>query len=468
MENIKVHCSYTELVDPEMLVPNPRNPNQHPKRQIELLAKIIQTQGWRAPVTVSNRSGFIVRGHGRLAAAMLLGCKVPVERQDYASEAEEWADLVADNRIAELASIDTEEMARLLSDLSGLDIDIELTGYSGKALDNLLADIRAQEVREDDFDPESTAASIKEPVSKRGDVWILGRHRLMCGDSTMAADVTKLMDTQSAALIFTDPPYNVDYQGHTKEKLKIKNDKMDTDTFRAFLIDTFRNFYNVASPGAAIYICHADSAGNEFREAMAAANWTLKQCLIWVKNQFVIGRQDYQWQHEPILYGWRTDGRHSFFGGRKQGTVLEDLPIVIQEQEDHALICVAVGLEQVVIRARDVEVVSRADDSIMTAWRFEKPIRNGEHPTMKPIALCARAIQNSSRPGDIVLDGFGGSGSTLIAAEQTGRRCFSMECDPVYADVIVRRWEEFTGQRAERIKDGVVNAEEGKEKDCNP
>lgn len=369
MENIKVHCSYTELVDPEMLVPNPRNPNQHPKRQIELLAKIIQTQGWRAPVTVSNRSGFIVRGHGRLAAAMLLGCKVPVERQDYASEAEEWADLVADNRIAELASIDTEEMARLLSDLSGLDIDIELTGYAGKALDNLLADVRAQEVREDDFDTAGTAASIKEPI--------------------------------------------------------------------------------------------------EFREAMAAANWTLKQCLIWVKNQFVIGRQDYQWQHEPILYGWRTDGRHSFFGGRKQGTVLEDLPIVIQEQEDHALICVAVGLEQVVIRARDVEVVSRADDSIMTAWRFEKPIRNGEHPTMKPIALCARAIQNSSRPGDIVLDGFGGSGSTLIAAEQTGRRCFSMECDPVYADVIVRRWEEFTGQRAERIKDGVVDAEEGKEKDRN-
>ena len=209
MENIKVHCSYTELVDPEMLVPNPRNPNQHPKRQIELLAKIIQTQGWRAPVTVSNRSGFIVRGHGRLAAAMLLGCKVPVERQDYASEAEEWADLVADNRIAELASIDTEEMARLLSDLSGLDIDIELTGYAGKALDNLLADVRAQEVREDDFDPASTAASIKEPISKRGDVWILGRHRLMCGDSTMAADVTKLMDTQSAALIFTDPTTSI-------------------------------------------------------------------------------------------------------------------------------------------------------------------------------------------------------------------------------------------------------------------
>ena len=408
-----------------------------------------------------------MRGHGRLAAAMLLGCKVPVERQDYASEAEEWADLVADNRIAEIASIDTEEMAKLLSDLSGLDIDIELTGYAGKTLDNLLADVRAQKVKEDDFDPASAAASIKEPVSRLGDVWILGRHRLMCGDSTMATDVEKLMDRQTAALIFTDPPYNVDYEGHTKEKLKIKNDNMSADGFRAFLISAFRNFYNAALPGAAIYVCHADSVGIEFREAMAAANWTIKQCLIWVKNQFVIGRQDYQWQHEPILYGWRTDGRHSFFGGRKQGTILEDLPIVIQEEKDHALICVTVGLEQVVIRARDVEVISRADDSIVTAWRFEKPIRNGEHPTMKPIALCARAIQNSSRPDDVVLDGFGGSGSTLIAAEQTGRRCFLMEYDPLYADVIVRRWEEFTGQKAEQIKDGSIDAEEEQEKDRN-
>ena len=333
MGEIKIHCQYTELCDAASLVPNPRNPNRHPRRQIELLAKIIETQGWRQPVTVSNRSGFIVRGHGRLEAAMLIGCKVPVERQDYASEAEEWADLVADNRIAELASIDNDELAKLLSDLDGLDIDMELTGYSGKALDNLLADIRTHEVKEDGFDAAGAAASIQEPVSKRGDVWTLGRHRLMCGDSTIESDMAKLMDGRRAAMIFTDPPYNVDYQGSTKAKLKIKNDNMTAEAFRGFLTEAFRNLHKSAEEGAAIYICHADSAGNEFREAMSASGWSLKQCLIWGKNQFVIGRQDYQWQHEPILYGWRTDGTHRFFGGRKQGTVIEDSPIVLQEQE---------------------------------------------------------------------------------------------------------------------------------------
>ena len=451
MGEIKIHCQYTELCDAASLVPNPRNPNRHPKRQIELLAKIIETQGWRQPVTVSNRSGFIVRGHGRLEAALLLGCKVPVERQDYASEAEEWADLVADNRIAELASIDNDELAKLLSDLDGLDIDMELTGYTGKALDNLLADIRTHEVKDDGFDAAEATKKIKKPTSKRGDIWILGRNRLMCGDTTIAADMEKLMDGRRATMVFTDPPYNVDYQGNTKEKLKIKNDNMTAEAFKSFLTEAFRNLHQSADEGAAIYICHADSAGNEFRGAMAASGWALKQCLIWVKNQFVIGRQDYQWQHEPILYGWREGEAHRFFGGRKQGTVIEDSPIVLQEQEDATLICVTVGTEQIIIRAKEAEIISRADDTVMTIWRFEKPVRNGEHPTMKPIPLCARAIENSSREGEIVLDGFGGSGSTLIAAEQTGRSCYMMECDPVYADVIIKRWEEFTGQKAERI-----------------
>ena len=454
MSDIKIHCQYTELCDAASLVPNPRNPNRHPKRQIELLAKIIESQGWRQPVTVSNRSGFIVRGHGRLEAALLIGCKVPVERQDYESEAEEWADLVADNRIAELASIDNDELAKLLSDLDGLDIDMELTGYSGKALDNLLADIRTHEVTDDGFDAAEAAKSIKEPTSKRGDIWILGRHRLMCGDSTIESDMARLMDGRRAAMVFTDPPYNVDYQGGSAKRLKIKNDNMTAEAFKAFLTEAFINLHHSAEDGAAIYICHADSAGNEFREAMAASGWSLKQCLIWVKNQFTLGRQDYQWQHEPILYGWREGEAHRFFGGRKQSTVIEDSPIVLQEQEDATLICVTIGTEQVVIRAKEAEIVSRADDSVMSIWRFEKPVRNGEHPTMKPIPLCARAIQNSSTEGEIVLDGFGGSGSTLIAAEQTGRSCYMMECDPVYADVIIKRWEEFTGQKAERIGDG--------------
>jgi DNA modification methylase len=448
----QIHCSYMELSDPALLVPNPRNPNQHPKRQIELLAKIIETQGWRAPVTVSNRSGFVVRGHGRLQAALLLGCQVPVDRQDYASEAEEWADLIADNRIAELAEIDGEELAKLLHDLDGLDLDMDLTGYTDKQVDNLLADIRMEPVQDDGFDAAAAAEEVASlPQSTYGDIWQLGRHRLMCGDATKLEDMRRLMDGRQAAVIFTDPPYNVDYQGGTQDKLKIKNDNMPAAEFKEFLTSAFSCLFSVARPGAAIYICHADSIGNEFREAMAAGGWCLKQCLIWVKNQFVLGRQDYQWQHEPILYGWRPDGPHQFLGGRKQGTVWEDLPVTIRDDGDSKIICVTMGTEQVVIRAKAAEVVSQASDSLMTTWRFEKPLRNGEHPTMKPIPLCARAIQNSSRPDEVVLDSFGGSGSTLMAAEQTGRSCCTMELDPVYVDVIIRRWEEYTGQKAVKL-----------------
>ena len=448
----QIHCSYTELSDPALLVPNPRNPNQHPKRQIELLAKIIESQGWRTPVTVSNRSGFVVRGHGRLQAALLLGCQVPVDRQDYTSEAEEWADLIADNRIAELAEIDGEELAKLLHDLDGLDLDMDLTGYTDKQVDNLLAGIRMEPVQDDGFDAAAATEEVAGiPQSTYGDIWQLGRHRLMCGDATKLEDMRRLMDGRQAAVIFTDPPYNVDYQGGTQDKLKIKNDNMPAAEFKEFLTSAFSCLFSVARPGAAIYICHADSVGNEFREAMAAGGWCLKQCLIWVKNQFVLGRQDYQWQHEPILYGWRPDGPHQFLGGRKQGTVWEDLPITIQDDGEDKVICVTLGTEQVVIRAKAAEVVSQASDSLMTTWRFEKPLRNGAHPTMKPIPLCARAIQNSSRSDEVVLDSFGGSGSTLMAAEQTGRFCCTMELDPVYVDVIIRRWEEYTGQKAVKL-----------------
>ena len=449
---VQIHCAYTEVVDPALLTPNPRNPNHHPKRQIELLAKIIQSQGWRAPVTVSNRSGFVVRGHGRLQAALLLGCKVPIDRQDYASDAEEWADLIADNRIAELAEIDNDELAGLLHELDGMDFDTDLTGYTGKQLDNILADIRQETVKDDGFDAVAAAEeAVKAPRSSYGEVWRLGRHRLMCGDATKPEDMRRLMDGQKAAVIFTDPPYNVNYHGDTKDKMTIKNDNMSAEKFQAFLTTAFSRLYSAARPGAAIYICHADSAGNEFREAMTASGWGLKQCLIWVKNQFVIGRQDYQWQHEPILYGWRPDGAHRFYGGRKQSTIIDDLPITIQRDGEVNLICVSIGGEQVVIRAKEAEVISCVSDEIMTTWRFDKPLRNGDHPTMKPILLCARAIQNSSSQEEIVLDSFGGSGSTLMAAEQTGRSCYTMEIDPIYADVILRRWEAFTGQTAEKL-----------------
>lgn len=451
MNEIKVYCSHTEMVDPATLLPNPRNPNTHPKKQIELLAKIIQSQGWRAPVTVSNRSGFVVRGHGRLLAALLLGSMVPIDRQDYESEADEWADLIADNRIAELSEIDDTLLAELLAEIGSSEIDLDLTGYTTKQIDNLLANLPQEEISDDNFDAVSAAEdAAKSPRAKRGDIWQLGKHRLMCGDSTLLENVKQLMDGNVANMIFTDPPYNVAYEGGTKEKLKIKNDNMPAAEFQKFLLSAFSCMYEAVSPGAAIYVCHADTVGSDFRKAMSDSGWSIRQCLIWVKNQFVLGRQDYQWQHEPILYGWRPDGPHQFYGGRKQGTIIDnDSPVVVQDNQDGtSFICVQVGLEQVVLRGRDISVVSNANDSLMSTWRFEKPVRNGEHPTMKPIPLCARAIQNSSKPHEVVADFFGGSGSTLMAAEQTGRVCYCMEYDPVYVDVIVRRWEDYTGQKA--------------------
>jgi len=452
-DNIPVYCAFDELIDITTLVPSPRNPNQHPQKQIELLAKIIKNQGWRAPITVSNRSGFVVRGHGRLLAAQLMGVdQVPVDRQDYATEAEEWADLIADNRIAELSQIDDTMLASLLSEINTADFDVNLTGFSDKQIDNLLADFNTAEVKEDGFDPAAAAAEIKEPITKPGDVWQLGRHRLMCGDATKLGDVEKLMAGDLAAMVFTDPPYNVAYEGGTADKLTIKNDNLPADQFSQFLHDAFKSMFAVTDPGGAIYICHADSEGANFRGALQDTGWLLKQCLIWAKNQFVLGRQDYQWQHEPILYGWKPGAAHRFYGGRKQGTVIEEAaPIIVQQDDDGALLTFTAGIQSVTIRVPSFEVLQSGDDSLSTVWRFEKPLRNGEHPTMKPIGLCARAIQNSSKPGDIVLDLFGGSGSTLMAAEQTGRVCHMLEVDPVYCDVIIRRWEEFTGQKAVKL-----------------
>ena len=271
----------------------------------------------------------------------------------------------------------------------------------------------------------------------------------MCGDATKPADVDKLMDGRLAAMIFTDPPYNVAYEGGTSDKLTIKNDDMPTEKFNQFLRDAFQCMFSSVEPGGAIYVCHADSEGSNFRGALQDAGWMLKQCLIWAKNQFVIGRQDYQWQHEPILYGWKPGAAHRFFGGRKQGTVIEEIaPITVRQDDNGALLSFTAGLQTVTIRVPSYEVLQSGDDSLSTIWRFDKPLRNGDHPTMKPIGLCARAIQNSSRPGEIAADFFGGSGSTLVAAEQTGRECRTMELDPVYCDLIVKRWEEFTGQKA--------------------
>ena len=447
MADIKICCSHSKMVNIHELVEHPKNPNKHPAKQLEMLAKIIEAQGFRRPIVVSSRSGYVIIGHGRLQAARLLGMEqVPVDYQDYKTEAAEYADMVADNKIAELAEFDNTIFKDILKDIDD-GFDFDLFGVKDNELNALLAENSADEVSEDNIDYESAIETArKNPRIQFGQVAVLGRHRLMCGDSTNALSVGQLMDGKLANMVFTDPPYNVNYQGNTKDKLKIKNDNMKPADFAKFLAAAMANLYEASAPGAAIYVCHADSAGTDFRQCMANAGWQVKQCLIWVKNSFVMGRQDYQWQHEPILYGWKPGAAHKFYGGRKQSSVIENVPFIVEEQEDgskHLHFVTSAG--EIVIKATGYEVLPESEGTI---WRVPKPTKNAEHPTMKPITLCARAIINSCPKNGNVLDLFGGSGSTLIACEQVDRTCFTMELDPIYATVIINRFEAMTGIKA--------------------
>lgn len=279
-----------------------------------------------------------------------------------------------------------------------------------------------------------------------GDIWLLGRHRLMCGDSTKEADVARLMGGRQADLLLTDPPYNVNYEGGTKEKMTIANDNMEDAAFVAFLLDAFTNADKAMKPGAAFYIWHADSKGWEFRSALKDAGFTLRETLIWVKNSLVLGRQDYQWQHEPCLYGWKDGAAHFFTDDRSQATVFEDAGIDYKKLKKDELL-------QIVLKLTDPNTPS-------TVLYEDKPTHNDIHPTMKPVRLMARLMKNSSRQEELVLDLFGGSGSTLIAAEQTKRTCYTMEFDPKYCDAILDRWEKLTGEEAECIYSKTDTGEE--------
>lgn len=277
-----------------------------------------------------------------------------------------------------------------------------------------------------------------DPTARRGDVWQLGCHRVMCGDSTDPADVARLMDGVQADLLLTDPPYNVNYEG--SDGKKIANDDMDDGLFREFLEKAFRNARDVCAPGAAAYVFHADTEGETFRAAFREAGWGLHGCLVWVKNGMVLGHSDYQWQHEPCLYGWLPGAPHYFVNDRTQSTVIDD-----ENPPDPA----KMKKDELVELTKKLLAERRGLES--TVIRCDKPARNAEHPTMKPIPLCGRLIRNSSLPGQLVLDLFGGSGSTLIACEQLSRQCYTMEYDPRYVDVIVDRWEKLTGEKAEKI-----------------
>lgn len=299
---------------------------------------------------------------------------------------------LADNKVGELAEWDEALLNIELDEI--IDLDMSDFGF----LDEEIEEITEKEVEEDDYEePEDL-----EPKAKLGDIYQLGRHRLMCGDSTSVTDVEKLMDGVKADMLLTDPPYNVDYEGKTKDKLKIKNDSMDNDSFRQFLRDAFTSADMVMKEGAVFYIWHADSEGYNFRGACFDVGWKVRQCIIWNKNCMVMGRQDYQWKHEPCLYGWKDGASHLWASDRKQTTVID----------------------------------------------MAKPVKSDLHPTMKPVALFDYQIKNNTKGGDIVLDLFGGSGTTIMACEQNNRIAYSMEFDPHYVDVIIARWEKFTGQKA--------------------
>lgn len=331
-------------------------------------------------------------------------------------------------------------------DLEGYDFSV--TGFQRTDLEDLIQLTEVPpEAQEDDFDPDAAAEAIDVPVSRAGSIWRLGRHRLMCGDATDPDDVAQLLSGEKLDLVITDPPYNVDYGAKTefleaylgqegsRKNSTIENDHMDTGSFYSFLLAAFQNFNEAMRPGAAIYVFHAESTGLQFRQAYADAGLKLSQCLVWEKNAFVMGRSDYQWRHEPILYGWKEGAAHYFVNDRTQDTVILEDELELKKMNKQQLLAL-------------IEKIFRDYKDQTTVHYENKPTRNALHPTMKPIPLVGRLMNNSSRPGWAVGDFFGGSGTTLIAAEQLGRTAYLMEYDPRNADVIVQRWEQFTGERA--------------------
>lgn len=380
------------LADINDLIPYIRNARTHSESQIAQIAASIKEFGFLSPILIAE-DNTILAGHGRLAAARKLGLtKVPCVKESHLTETQRRAYIIADNKLSLNAGWDEDILAIELSELQGADFDLDLLGFDESELASIFEDDK--EVEDDDFDVEE---ELNKPCfSKAGDIWTLGRHRLICGDSTKEETYKSLMEDKKANLVVTDPPYNVNYEGSAG---KIKNDNMDTDKFYNFLLDAFSNMEKVMADDASIYVFHADTEGLNFRKAFNDAGFYLSGCCIWKKPSLVLGRSPYQWQHEPCLYGWKKKGKHQWYSGRKETTI----------------------------------------------WEFEKPKKNAEHPTMKPIALLAYPISNSSMSNTIILDPFGGSGSTLIACEQTDRSCYTIELDEKFCDVIVKRYIEQVG-----------------------
>lgn len=381
-----------QLISTEKLIPYVNNARTHSAEQINKLRSSLREFGFINPVII-DRDYNVIAGHGRIEAAKAEGIsEVPCVFADYLTSAQKKAYILADNRMAMDAGWDEELLRVEIEALQAESFDVGLTGFDESEIADLFE--TDSEVKDDDFDVDAELE--KPPVTKSGDLWLLGNHRLLCGDSTKEETYTFLMDGKKANLVVTDPPYNVNYEGSAG---KIKNDNMENGRFYQFLLDAFTCMEKVMENDASIYVFHADTEGLNFRKAFADAGFYLSGTCIWKKQSLVLGRSPYQWQHEPVLFGWKKKGKHQWYTGRKESTI----------------------------------------------WEFDRPKKNGDHPTMKPVPLAAYPIKNSSMSNCIVLDPFGGSGSTLIACEQTNRVCHTIELDEKFCDVIVKRFIEQAG-----------------------
>ena len=382
-----------QLISIDKLVPYVNNARTHSAEQILKLRSSLREFGFVNPIII-DREFNVIAGHGRLMAAKEEGIEeVPCVFVDFLTDAQKKAYILADNRMAMDAGWDEELLKIEMEELQNLGYDLEFTGFDEKELADLFG-VDDKEVKEDEFD--LTAALEKASFVERGDVWFVGKHKLMCGDATSSEDVAKLMEDKKANLILTDPPYNVAFK--SSDGLTIQNDSMDNNDFYEFLYLSFKNMADHLEKGGAAYVFHADTEGLNFRKAFIDAGFHLAGCCIWVKDSLVLGRSDYQWQHEPVLYGFLQNGKHPWYSDRKQTTI----------------------------------------------WNFDKPKKNSNHPTSKPLDLLAYPINNSTQANAIVIDTFGGSGSTLMACEQMNRICYTMELDEKYASVILRRYVEDT------------------------
>lgn len=398
-------------MDINLLIPYENNPRNNDKA-VEAVANSIKEFGFKVPIII-DKNNVIVAGHTRLKAAKKLGLTdVPVIIADDLNDDQIKAFRLADNKVSEIATWNDD---LLLEELKSINFDMTMFNFEEPLTIT----------ENDDFNVDEAFESIVNPVSKKGEIWSLGKHLLMCGDST-TNDVQTLMNGLKADLYLSDPPYNVAVSN--SDGLTIENDDMSDSDFREFLSKAFYQVNQVLKEGGAFYVWHADTEGLNFRAALLENGLTIKQNLIWVKNQFILGRQDYQWQHEPCLYGWKDGASHYFTRNRKQATIIDD----------------SISLD-LLTKEELIELIQT------TVLKFDKPLKNAEHPTMKPLPLIERLIRNSSRKGQLVLDTFGGSGTTLIASEKLDRKCCMVEYDPKYCDVIIERYETLTGGKAVRL-----------------